>query len=299
MDWTLDQLVTLDAVVRTGSFSGAASELHRVPSAISYTIRNLEDALGVALFDRSGRKAVLTPAGARVLEEGRALLDQARGMAHLAHQLRGGWEPVLRVVVDGALPLEPFMAALAALEGDGIPTRVSVFVEYQEGVVERFADEDAHLMAHIGFADDTEAARYQNWWLPPLPMRLVCGAQHPLASREGLTTADTSGSTELVVRDSSRRKPVDLRRSFSDSQHVVFLSDFHAKRLALLAGSGFGWMPLHLIEADLQAGQLMPLVVDGRSEWTYTPAVSARAGSAVLRGAQTFLDSLGLAEQKS
>lgn len=50
---TLEALQTLDAIERRQSFAAAAEELHRIPSAVSYTINKLEEDLGVALFDRS------------------------------------------------------------------------------------------------------------------------------------------------------------------------------------------------------------------------------------------------------
>ena len=76
---TLDQLIVLDAVAREGSFAAAAQVLHRVPSAVSYAIKGLEDALGVSLFDRTGRIAVLTPAGRRLLGEAREVQRQRGG----------------------------------------------------------------------------------------------------------------------------------------------------------------------------------------------------------------------------
>ena len=71
---TLDALRVLDAIDRKQSFAAAAEELFRVPSAISYTINKLEDDLGVALFDRSKRKAQFTPVGNLMLQQGRAIL---------------------------------------------------------------------------------------------------------------------------------------------------------------------------------------------------------------------------------
>ena len=79
MNITLDQLLALEAIVRTGSFARAAAEMHRVPSAISYLVRGLESGTGLELFDRSKRQAVLTPAGRR-------LLAQAQGVLEGAHQ---------------------------------------------------------------------------------------------------------------------------------------------------------------------------------------------------------------------
>ena len=57
MKLSLDGLLVLDAIARKGSFAAAAEELHRVPSAITYTVQKLEQDLGVTLFDRSGHRA--------------------------------------------------------------------------------------------------------------------------------------------------------------------------------------------------------------------------------------------------
>ncbi|HND30269.1 MAG TPA: LysR family transcriptional regulator, partial [Myxococcota bacterium] len=176
---SLDQLLVLDTIVQTGSFAAAARVLHRVPSAISYTVQALEDALGVPLFDRSGHRAVLTPAGARLLEEGRELLRRARQLDQLAATLGEGWEPELRVVVDGALPLEPVTDALKIFVERRIPTRVHLDVEYQDGVLERFDSDHADLMLALGIED---GGRLRGTPLPPLEMLLVVGCSHPLAT---------------------------------------------------------------------------------------------------------------------
>lgn len=75
--WSDYSLEVVDAVARNGSFSGAAQELHRVPSAISYTVRQLEEWLAVPLFERRHRDVELTPAGAWFLKEGRSVIKNA------------------------------------------------------------------------------------------------------------------------------------------------------------------------------------------------------------------------------
>ena len=74
---TLESLQLVDAIARRGSFAGAASELGRVPSAVTYAVRRLEEDLDVLLFDRGGYRARLTPAGEELLREGRHLLAAA------------------------------------------------------------------------------------------------------------------------------------------------------------------------------------------------------------------------------
>ncbi len=61
--FSYNDLQVIDVVARRGSFSGAAEELHKVPSAISYTVRLIEERLAVELFVRLHRQVKLTPAG--------------------------------------------------------------------------------------------------------------------------------------------------------------------------------------------------------------------------------------------
>ena len=60
---TLDQWDALVAVVEAGGYAPASSRLHRTQSTVTYTIKKLEDLLGVKVFELQGRKAVLTPIG--------------------------------------------------------------------------------------------------------------------------------------------------------------------------------------------------------------------------------------------
>jgi len=92
---SLDAIHVVDAIARRGSFAKAAAELHKVPSALSYTVNQLERELGVRLFERSRSHTRLTPAGQDLLEEGRRLLQLAaaaeRRLGRIA-SLR--WRPV-------------------------------------------------------------------------------------------------------------------------------------------------------------------------------------------------------------
>ena len=66
---TPELLTLVDAIARHGSFAKAAREQGKVPSAVTYAIRKLEDGLDVLLFDRSGQRARLTPAGEALLRK--------------------------------------------------------------------------------------------------------------------------------------------------------------------------------------------------------------------------------------
>jgi DNA-binding transcriptional LysR family regulator len=116
---TLEQLRALEALARTGTFAAAAAALGRGHTSVLYLIRTLEDALGFAVLDRSrlphdavGRTA--PGAGGR-----REVLAAEAELHAAIHELRAGWEPTLRVVFDGIVPIEPLLRAVGSSRASG------------------------------------------------------------------------------------------------------------------------------------------------------------------------------------
>ena len=290
MHFTLDQLQALDAIARTGTFAGAAAELHKVPSAVSYLVQGLESALNVELFDRSRRKAVLTKEGRRILDASRDVLKPARDLDRLAVELSGGWEAELHVVVDGALPMSAVTHCLRRFADPEVPTCLRVDVEYQEGVIDRFDRGPADIGLYLGFDTDREKQGYECIDLPSLELLLVAAPEHPLC-HTWVTVESRSGHAELVVRDSSTRFAQQPKGSFIGSRNVVFLADFYSKRIALLEAAGYGWIPRHFIRTDLDEGRLQVLDTEQNS-WTYSPVVVTRKGETLGRGGRLFIESL-------
>src|SRR4051812_6910382 len=101
---TLDQLRTLVAVAETGSFSAAGRKLTRVRSAVSQAVQALEAALGIPLFDRSGKTPVLTEAGRVILDDARALIGGAERLRARAQSIADDVEPELTLAVDAMFP---------------------------------------------------------------------------------------------------------------------------------------------------------------------------------------------------
>lgn len=270
MQLDLSAVEALDAVVREGGLARAAAQLHKAQSAVSYKVRKLEQQLGVELLDRGGYRVRLTAAGEAVLAEGRRLLAQAKQVESLARHFAGGWEPRLVVVVDGILPLAPTLAALKAMADERIPTRIQVKVEFLLGVQYRFDKDAADLM----LVKDFEASPYlQVETLPDVECVLCVSRQHALASREAVSLMELQEHVELSVQDSAERG--DDRHMFG-GERVFYLSGFMPKKEALLGGLGFGWMPVYLVQQELDSGELLELPYAGGSRYRFTPSLVHR-----------------------
>src|SRR5258705_6284981 len=103
---SLDQLRTFIAAVDEGSFSAASRKLLLSQSVVSETISNLEEQIGVQLFDRSGRYPKLTPAGLAVLGDARSIITGVDLLKARAKGMSVGLEPELSVGIDVFYPID-------------------------------------------------------------------------------------------------------------------------------------------------------------------------------------------------
>ena len=289
MNLSLDGIEALDAIVRTGSFSAAADELHKAQSAISYAIKQLEERLGVELFDRSGHRAVLTDAGRLVLEEGQSLLASARRIEGLGERIQQGWEPRLEVVVDGILHQTPIMRVLRQLADEDVPTQIQVKVEFLGGVQYRFERDGADMMLVKDF-DARES--YTATPLPEVVSVLVASPDHPLAGLQAVTLHDLHRYVELSIHDSSEAAEVRSDPTSFGGSRVYYLSDFRAKHEALRLGLGFGWVPTYLADEDLAAGRLVELPYERGSRYGFTPLLVHRIDRPPGRTGRRFVELL-------
>lgn len=104
---SIEALLVLDAIEHRGSYAAAAEQLNKVPSALSYIIQKLEEQLNVTLFVRQGRRAVLTPAGKYLLQEGRKVLNSINLLSEQTQTIANGWESKIRIACDSIIDINP------------------------------------------------------------------------------------------------------------------------------------------------------------------------------------------------
>lgn len=113
---TLVQLRHLISLAETGSFTRSAQALFLTQPALSRSIRALEEELGQPLFDRIGRRSVLTPFGMEALQRARQLVADADDLASSGQQMEAGRTGVIRVGLGagpGAMLMTPLLRTMA------------------------------------------------------------------------------------------------------------------------------------------------------------------------------------------
>ena len=257
---TLDALQTLDAIERRHSFAAAAEELHRVPSAVSYTINKLEDDLGVALFDRSRRKAELTAIGRLVLTEGRKILKAAEQLTALARQAADGWEVELRICIDSILSCDPVYDLIEAFQRVQPKTEIRLTEEVLGGSWDALSDDRCDLV--IGAEGAPPAPGFALHSLGKVKFGFAVAAGHALTERpQPLPASAIQDYPTVIVADSSQRLPV-RSAGLLDGRSRIIVPTIEHKIEVQCKGLGVGYLPLHRIMQQLADGRLEILALD-------------------------------------
>ena len=261
MRLSLDALQVLDAIARGGSFAAAATELHRVPSAITYTVQQLEHDLDVLLFDRRGHRAKLTGAGFELLTEGRQLLRAATDLECRIQQVARGWETELRIAVDTIIDPQRLFPLLAEFDKEASGTRIKIMTEVLGGNWDALISGRADLV--IGASSDVPSGGgYATIPLGKLQFAFVAAPTHPIClETQPLSEASILKYRAVSVADSSRNLPARTVGLLS-GQDVLTMPSMLAKIDAHVAGLGVGFLPLSIAKFEERAGRLKILDVE-------------------------------------
>jgi DNA-binding transcriptional LysR family regulator len=259
---TPDALQMMDTIARTGSFAAAAREMGRVPSALTYSVRQLEDALDVLLFDRRSRQAELTAAGQELLDEGRRLLLEMDAVANRVRRVATGWESELTVAVDDVISrltifelVESFFA-LRGADGSGPGTRLRLRSEVLAGLWETLVNGQADLV--IGaMMNSPPQSGIELRLLGEVDFVFVMAPHHPLAQgSEPLGDAQILTHRAVAVADSAHQlSPVTV--NLLPGQDVFTVPTMAAKIEALIRCLGIGFVPEPQVREQLRLGRLV------------------------------------------
>lgn len=253
---TLDQLRALHAVVVHSGFRPAAETLFKSQSAISIAIRKLEEELGIALFTRDKYRPSLTAAGRAIHDKAVSLLTGADELSDLAHHFSEGVEPELRVAMSALVPVNAALGVFSHIKNSAPATRLVLLIETLNGTLERLEDGDADIAICETFDHQDH---YISTPLTGIEMISVISPGHRLAVRaEELTEKDMAGSTQIIVRDTSRHSEKRTAGVVKGTHHWV-VSDFITKKQIIASGIGWGRMPLHLVQDEISHGELLIL----------------------------------------
>jgi molybdate transport repressor ModE-like protein len=250
-----ENLGLLEAVARLGSMAAAARELGMVPSALTYRVRQIEDALDVLLFDRSARRAQLTPAGAELLRSGQYLLNELDAVAQRVKRVATGWEPQLTIAADAIIARATLFELCEAFYAEAAPTRLKLRAETLSGTLEALQSGQADLA--LGVAGELVQTDIQTAPLGALDFVYAVAPHHPLAkATHTLCDEELRVHRAVAVADSTQRGN-GVTHNLQPGQDVLTVPTMQHKLEAQLRGLGAGFLPLSLALPFIHAGRLV------------------------------------------
>lgn len=257
---TPDALAMLQTIAATGSFAAAARDLGLVPSALTYRVRQIEDALDVLLYDRSSRQARLTEAGAELLREGARLLEEIDAVANRVKRVATGWEPQLTVAVDSIISKATVMELCESFFALNPPTRIRLRDETLSGTLAALTSGQADLA--LGVAESSTNAGIHGKPLGDMTFVYAVAPHHPLAKApEPLKDELIRQHRAVAVADTITRGG-GMTFGLLGGQDVFTVATMKDKLDAQLRGLGGGFVPECMVRDYIGTGRLVVKLTD-------------------------------------
>ena len=255
-----ETLQIVRAVAHFRNFTAAAKHLHKVPSAISYTVRKLEDRLGVQLFLRDSKRVELTPAGEHFMAHTDKLLSSLEELESSTRQLASGWEQELRIAMDNVVNQGKMYDLIHDLQEVHPQTELIVNTEVYNGSWDALFHGRCQVV--IGAPKDIpenikSSDRFAWRSMGSMSWDFVVAPDHPLANVEDpLSLEDLKPHRSICIQDTSRffRQGYNL---LLDSQQVLMMPSFRSTIECLLRGLGATILPSHFAQPYIEQGLLI------------------------------------------
>lgn len=289
---TPDALEMLLRIAESGSFAAAARASDMVPSALTYRVRQIEEALDVLLFDRSSRQARLTEAGSELIREGQRLLAEMDAIANRVKRVATGWEPHFTVAVDSIINPTTVMELCESFLAQNPPTRLRIRTETLSGTLEALTSGLADLS--LGVVAETGAVA--SLQMKPLGVQrfiFAVAPNHPLAKAKEPLSDDLLRHHRVVAAADSVQRGSGLTVGLLAGQDVFTVTTMQCKLEAQLRGLGCGSLPEGLAQPYLDTGRLVARQIE-RPERQIHVSYAWRKSPAATRGRalQWWLDAL-------
>jgi DNA-binding transcriptional LysR family regulator len=259
---SIRQLRIFTTVARHLSFARAAEELHLTPPAVSMQVRDLEEAVGLPLFDRRGRQIALTTGGEYFLLHARRVLGSLKDAEDTIARLKG--VQAGRVTIGMVSTAKFFVPRiLAGFLRDHPGVEMDLAEANREGLIDLLRRNEVDL-AVMGTPPRELETRSEPFAAHPLGV--IAAPDHPYAALAEVPPALLSRE-RFLVREAGSGTRAAMDRHFQ-SQHIepVFAMEMRSNetiKQAVIAGMGLAFLSLHTTGLEVGAGLLKVLEVPG------------------------------------
>ncbi len=253
---TIDQLLVFHKIVQCKSFKLASVELNRTQPAISLSIKKLEEELEVDLFDRSHYRPTLTEFGVSFFEKTLKILENFREIEKLKFSFANQEEPELKIAIDGISPLPHFLKLIKTFSERYSFTKLSLDFDILFEVEDKVINEDftlgiTHFISHPQHLEI----------LPFTSVKMIPVINKNLFLEKKIDSIEKLKSFDQIVLGGKTDKKGQSFGLLEDGKKWR-VTDYNFKREIILSGLGWGHLPYHVIEREINEGELQVLNLD-------------------------------------
>ena len=221
-------------------------------------IKNLEEELGLTLFDRGQYRNQLTPQGKTLYEKAKLVLGQAQSFKNLADQLVAGEESEVGIAFTSAIPVSPIIKTIRQCKKEFPRTKLEVYSENGMGPLDLLENGQASLLI-IPWMQNIEHLES----MPFMKLRFVSvvAASSPLLEKYDVVPKAVMKTYPQVII--SGRKSSTTSYGILEGGDQWRVNDFQTKKEIIMQGMGWGSLPEHLIQDEIEQGLLAPIKVEG------------------------------------
>ena len=252
MHYSLEQLEVFILATQAGGFSAAARRIGKTQSTISNSIANLEADLGVQLFDRSSKLALLTPTGHALLAQAKEILERCKVFEGHARSLNLGQETSLTLIISvpHSVVLEPLREFAQKFEY----VNVNIRYPHERNISDLVRDGTAIL--GLGFAQTNYPDDLAFTLLGRLVLTNVVGKEHPLARLQQVTFGDLHIYRRLIFGAHSHGLPTS---EYFDTNYCWHVESYLTLMEIIRSGLGWTTVPRQLVLDEIEQGELVEL----------------------------------------
>ena len=254
MNINQEQLIIFKTVIETGSFSAAARQLGKVPSAVSMSIANLEIDLNLLLFHRGGREPVATTQALTLYEKTEQLLIEINQWKQHAFALSEGLESSLNIVVVSELLHVQWTDYISQLEQQFPELQINIFSAPQEDALKMLMNQTAQLA--LMFEREQLESREQFVELKREALVAVAAIDSPLAQCEQVSYEQILQSRQIAIASRDRT----LKPELLFSKKYWRTDNNHSACAMIMQGLGWGILPVEMLNQNPHIKQKLKIL---------------------------------------
>jgi DNA-binding transcriptional LysR family regulator len=264
MNITLRQLQIFEAVAQTQSYTRAAERLFMTQPAVSMQMKQLEETIELDLFERQGKKIVITKAGEKLRKHANKIISRFDVLHHSINKLKKG--QLEQIKISAATTANHFvthmMAEFSRLHQD---INITLDITNRETLVTQLQNYDPDFVI---MGEPPSKLDLDSRLIMKNPLIVIASPDHPIVKKYQSKNVPMEEviKESFVVREEGSGTKAAIRRHFK-KQGFDFISSYEMSsnesiKHAVVAGLGLGIVALHTIKLELEAGKLIILNVE-------------------------------------